>query len=571
MEQNTVLIALTIDENLRTIAIPTNGVVFGVVGDVEVNRVQFVLPRYFRGFDLTEFTARVNYANPNGDANYYEADDIQDTDGNCTFTWLMGSDVTAYIGDVKFSITLYKKEGDTVVHRFGTRPATGRVLEGYSVEETVTPAQQKTLVEKISEEVKASLPDYNDLEESISQNTTDLNNLSTKVNKNSSNLNTLQTSTETNTRDINNITSILGLPEVIKSMTSYPIHYGNTTIFSSYSRPQFLYTDNLFGGLSKNVAPITWCDSYDNQLNLTTDRYLTITSVSELIEYHLHLCDSTGVSDDYINFPVRGVSYPNSVIAANILYLGDDLLVDGKIIKSIDTWLRQHNISPNYLGSLVSDDGINHECRKKFNSYYYGQAVGPNPNTSKPVEMNVENPFYNNGHFDIDYYMNRYYSSIDNLIVVINLCRNEYQDVETGLLSTSVNDELVFGHLVNIINQIIFKSNKIKVLALTDISPCSYTPYGRAYIHHITNTRIASLLTNRIYPTSKGRDQLYILPTHLLNDPIYGFVTSKGNDNMYVPDSVLKYCSDPMKLSDAGCEQIASAIGDAIIYLAQQA
>lgn len=153
MDQNTVLIALTIDENLRTIAIPTNGVVFGVVGDVEVNRVQFVLPRYFRGFDLTEFTARVNYANPNGDANYYEADDITDTDGNCTFTWLMGSDVTAYVGDVTFSITLYKKEGDVVAHRFGTRPATGRVLEGYSVEESVTPAQQKTLVEKISEEV----------------------------------------------------------------------------------------------------------------------------------------------------------------------------------------------------------------------------------------------------------------------------------------------------------------------------------------------------------------------------------------------------------------------------------
>lgn len=158
MDENTTLINITIDEDLRTLTIPTNGTVFGVVGDISVNRVMFVLPRYFRGFDLTQCVARVNYCNPNGDANYYEADDLADTEGKATFTWLMAPDVTSYIGDVKFSIQLYKKdEANKIVKNFNTKYATGKVLEGYNVEQSVTPEQQETLVEKISKEVKVSI------------------------------------------------------------------------------------------------------------------------------------------------------------------------------------------------------------------------------------------------------------------------------------------------------------------------------------------------------------------------------------------------------------------------------
>ena len=94
MDENTTLINITIDEDLRTLTIPTNGTVFGVVGDISVNRVMFVLPRYFRGFDLTQCVARVNYCNSNGDTNYYEADDLAETEGKATFTWLMAPDVT---------------------------------------------------------------------------------------------------------------------------------------------------------------------------------------------------------------------------------------------------------------------------------------------------------------------------------------------------------------------------------------------------------------------------------------------------------------------------------------------
>lgn len=139
-------------KNLRTITVPAEGSVLGVQGDVSVNRVAFVMPRYFRDFDLTEFTARVNYANPNGDANYYESDDIAAEEENTVFTWLLSPDVTSYIGTVSFSVTLYKKTGYIVTQKFNTKVATGKVLEGLEVESYITPEAQKTLVEKVADE-----------------------------------------------------------------------------------------------------------------------------------------------------------------------------------------------------------------------------------------------------------------------------------------------------------------------------------------------------------------------------------------------------------------------------------
>ena len=150
------LIQLEINENLRNISIPKKGVVFGVDGDIEVNRVAFVFPRYYSNLDMTEFSARVNYVNANGEANYYEADDMSSDDGDtATFSWLMTSDVTSYIGEVRFSVLLYKRLDERYVKKFGTRPATGRVLEGLDVESYVTPEQQLTLIEKMEKKFDA--------------------------------------------------------------------------------------------------------------------------------------------------------------------------------------------------------------------------------------------------------------------------------------------------------------------------------------------------------------------------------------------------------------------------------
>ena len=163
MDENTILVELTIDEDLRTITIPNKGMVFGVVGDIEVNRVKFILPaKYYRGFDLSEFKAKVNYVNSNGDSNYYEAENIISQDSKLFFVWLMASDVTAYSGDVKFSVTLYKTNNSFIEKRFNTRSATGRVLDGLNVETYVTPEQQQTLLQKLENDIKEDFNRYVD-------------------------------------------------------------------------------------------------------------------------------------------------------------------------------------------------------------------------------------------------------------------------------------------------------------------------------------------------------------------------------------------------------------------------
>lgn len=160
MDENTLLIKLVIDENLRVITIPNELAVFGVVGDVEVNRVMFSMPKNYRGFDMSEFSARVNYVNANGDPNYYVADDVAGTEDEVTFTWLMSPDVTAYAGEVKFSIKFYKKQEGSIVKSFNTRPGTGRVLDGLDVEKQVTQEQQQTILEKIEAEAKGDIDAY---------------------------------------------------------------------------------------------------------------------------------------------------------------------------------------------------------------------------------------------------------------------------------------------------------------------------------------------------------------------------------------------------------------------------
>lgn len=98
--------------------------------------------------------------NANNIGNYYVADDMVGDDDGVSFTWLMAPDVTAYSGDVRFSIKLYEKQDDKITKSFNTRPGTGRVLGGLDVEQQVTPEQQLTILEKIEADVKMDIDKY---------------------------------------------------------------------------------------------------------------------------------------------------------------------------------------------------------------------------------------------------------------------------------------------------------------------------------------------------------------------------------------------------------------------------
>lgn len=156
---NTNIPTITIDPELRELILPSEKLVLGINGDVEVNAVQFQLPLTYREFELKKLTPRINYVNPNGDAYYYETV-MESDESNCYFIWPITPDITAYTGHVRFSLTLYQTEEGTILHKFNTRSATGRVYTGFEAEKQVTPEQQQTLLSKLETQIKADLNDH---------------------------------------------------------------------------------------------------------------------------------------------------------------------------------------------------------------------------------------------------------------------------------------------------------------------------------------------------------------------------------------------------------------------------
>nr|WP_296083881.1 hypothetical protein [uncultured Blautia sp.] len=150
---------ITVDPELRELILPSEKLVLGINGDVEVNAVQFQLPLTYRELELKKLTPRINYVNPNGDANYYEST-MESDESNCYFIWPITPDITAYNGHVRFSLTLYQTEGGAILHKFNTRSATGRVYTGFEAEKQATPEQQQTLLSKLETQIKADLNDH---------------------------------------------------------------------------------------------------------------------------------------------------------------------------------------------------------------------------------------------------------------------------------------------------------------------------------------------------------------------------------------------------------------------------
>ena len=97
-----------IDENKRVIAVPEEGVVLGVEGDKDVNRVRLRMNRYYRGTDFAEFDIRVNYRNANGDENYFAVSEKTVTDEAITFIWVVAANAVAYKGTVWFAVNFYR-------------------------------------------------------------------------------------------------------------------------------------------------------------------------------------------------------------------------------------------------------------------------------------------------------------------------------------------------------------------------------------------------------------------------------------------------------------------------------
>lgn len=162
-------IQFDIDSNMRTIAVPTEGVVIGVQGDKNVNRVNFRMPAWYNGFDMSTFQPRINFVDPEGNVNYYTVTDmkIYDPEGNevtdtpttediIYFTWLVDSYATNYVGTVVFNVrfTKFNPTTNTLAQAFNTTKAACQVLEGITLADEITQEQQEDLLFHMTAELQ---------------------------------------------------------------------------------------------------------------------------------------------------------------------------------------------------------------------------------------------------------------------------------------------------------------------------------------------------------------------------------------------------------------------------------
>lgn len=125
-----------INTETRTITVPETEKIFGVSHDGNTERKHFRCSKIVGdNIDLSTMHLYINYQNANGDKYPYLVEDVQ-TDGDyITFSWLIGPDVVAYKGQIKFIVCA--KKGDGTIPEWNTTPAEGTVLEGLEATEEV--------------------------------------------------------------------------------------------------------------------------------------------------------------------------------------------------------------------------------------------------------------------------------------------------------------------------------------------------------------------------------------------------------------------------------------------------
>ena len=138
-----------IDNDLRTITIPSGLQTVGVESDEDVRRLNFQMPKQYGEVDLSEFNIRINFMNANNSGDVYAVTDKAVSGDNITFSWLVGRNALAYRGNIRFIVCLKKTDAEGVVQQeFNTTVATLSVLEGLETTEAVV-AENPDIIEQI--------------------------------------------------------------------------------------------------------------------------------------------------------------------------------------------------------------------------------------------------------------------------------------------------------------------------------------------------------------------------------------------------------------------------------------
>lgn len=121
-----------INPETRVITVPASEKLFGVANDGNSERKHFRCSKIVGdNIDLSTMHLYINYQNANGQKYPYLVEDVQTDSDYITFTWLIGPDVVAYKGQLKFIVCAKKADSSgNLVNEWNTTLAEGTVLEG---------------------------------------------------------------------------------------------------------------------------------------------------------------------------------------------------------------------------------------------------------------------------------------------------------------------------------------------------------------------------------------------------------------------------------------------------------
>lgn len=194
-----------IDSHLRVISIPTRGVVLGVEGDKDVNRVTFRMSRTYKGVDMSQFQIRINYANANNELNYFKVTEITVGNDEITFVWIVGADAVAYVGNVEFVVRFIKLNGSSIIQELNTTLAAAKSLVGLSVDGEISPVQREDLLAHFYTEVETyAQTKKNEIDALTTEN------LATIRNKGKETLNSIPADYTALTADVEKVKSAIG-------------------------------------------------------------------------------------------------------------------------------------------------------------------------------------------------------------------------------------------------------------------------------------------------------------------------------------------------------------------------
>lgn len=354
-----------IDEHLRVISIPKNGVVAGVEGDKNVNKIKFGMNRYYHGFDMSTFSGRILYSNAKGNKNYYNITDMQTNGNTITFSWLVDADAVQYMGKIAFVVYLFKTQGSELRQKFYSTLATLNVLEGMEVDSAVPVEKQTDIIERMkeeisayAEEVKKSLPaDYTAMTEQVSSLKEDLNTIRD---------------------DLNNITVggvTSGFVRALQELFSAVAYWDSSKITNPSAKISAL--SSYIGGGSGNPSgsatvtgiAVVWSAT---SADVGTDPKTLITSVTA--EY------SDGTSKVVTSYSVNISSLvlgENNVVVSYLGFTDSKTITGNKVVNSLLSNLRSYKINvlmePSY--TIVSS-GNTHTI--DWNPDYTGNKIFQN-------------------------------------------------------------------------------------------------------------------------------------------------------------------------------------------------